>query len=59
MTDGITEIRSLTTLKRNSSCHLDAEARIRLGLAQASKGEGRPAEEVFDELLQEDSSAKN
>jgi prevent-host-death family protein len=33
---------------------LDAVAGIRRGLAQARKGAGRPAEEVFDELLRED-----
>ena len=35
--------------------HLDAVASIRRGLAQASKGAGRTADEVFDELEQEDS----
>jgi prevent-host-death family protein len=35
--------------------HLDAVASIRRGLAQASKGAGRLADEVFDELEQEDS----
>lgn len=30
--------------------HLDAIASIRRGLAQARRGEGRPAEDVFDEL---------
>jgi hypothetical protein len=33
---------------------LDAVASIRRGLAQARKGEGRPADEVFDELERED-----
>jgi PHD/YefM family antitoxin component YafN of YafNO toxin-antitoxin module len=32
---------------------LDAIARIRRGLAQAKRGEGRPAEEVLDELERE------
>ena len=32
----------------------DAVASIRRGLAQARKGEGRPADEVFDELERED-----
>ena len=32
--------------------HLDAVASVRQGLAQAHKGEGRPADEVFDELEQ-------
>ena len=35
--------------------HLDAVASIRQGLAQARKGMGRPANEVFDELEREDS----
>jgi len=33
---------------------LDAIASIRRGLAQARKGAGRPADEVFDELERED-----
>jgi len=33
--------------------HLDAVARIRRGLAQAGKGEGRPVEDVLDELERE------
>jgi PHD/YefM family antitoxin component YafN of YafNO toxin-antitoxin module len=33
---------------------LDAVASIRRGLAQAHKGMGRPAAEVFDELERED-----
>ena len=33
--------------------HLDAVASIRRGLAQARKGAGRPANEVFDELERE------
>jgi hypothetical protein len=33
---------------------LDAVASIRRGLAQARKGAGRPADEVFDELERED-----
>jgi prevent-host-death family protein len=35
--------------------HLDAVASVRRGLARARKGEGRIADEVFDELEQEDS----
>lgn len=35
--------------------HLDVVASVRRGLAQARKGEGRLADEVFDELEQEDS----
>lgn len=31
--------------------HLDTVAALRRGLAQAQKGVGRPADEVFDELL--------
>jgi prevent-host-death family protein len=33
--------------------HLDAIASIRRGLAQAKLGEGRPADEVMDELERE------
>jgi len=33
---------------------LDAVASIRGGLAQARKGEGRPPDEMFDELDRED-----
>ena len=33
--------------------HLDSIASIRRGLAQAKKGLGRPADEVFDELESE------
>jgi hypothetical protein len=36
--------------------HLDAVASIRLGLIQSSKGAGRLADEVFDELEREDST---
>lgn len=39
---------------RDVAEHLDAVASIRRGLAQALKGQGRPAEEVFDELERED-----
>jgi len=35
---------------------LDAVASIRRGLAQARKGAGRPADEVFDELEREDAA---
>ena len=35
---------------------LDAVARIRRGLAQARKGMGRPADDVFDDLEREDAS---
>ena len=35
---------------------VDAVASIRLGLVQASKGAGRLADEVFDELEREDST---
>ena len=35
--------------------HLDTVASIRRGLAQAKKGAGRTADEVFDELEREDS----
>lgn len=35
---------------------LDAVASIRRGLAQARKGAGRPADEVFDEMEREDAS---
>jgi len=33
--------------------HLDAVAAIRRGLAQARSGEGRPVDEVFDDLERE------
>lgn len=33
--------------------HLEAIAGIRRGLAEANKGMGRPAEEIFDELQAE------
>jgi prevent-host-death family protein len=33
--------------------HLDAVASIRHGLAQAKKGQGRPVDEVFDDLERE------
>jgi len=33
--------------------HLDTMASIRRGLAQARRGEGRPAADVFDELERE------
>jgi PHD/YefM family antitoxin component YafN of YafNO toxin-antitoxin module len=33
--------------------HLDAVASIRRGLTQASRGEGRPAEDVLNELERE------
>ena len=36
--------------------HLDAVASVRRGLAQAHKGEGRSADQVFEELEQEDST---
>jgi prevent-host-death family protein len=35
---------------------LDAVASVRRGLAQANKGAGRTAEEVFDELEREDAT---
>jgi len=35
---------------------LDAVASVRRGLAQARKGAGRPADEVFDDLEREDSN---
>lgn len=36
--------------------HLEAVASIRRGLAEAREGQGRPADEVFDELEGEDST---
>lgn len=36
--------------------HLDAVTSIRRGLAQAHKGLGQPADEVFDELERGDST---
>ena len=41
---------------RDVAEHLDAVASIRRGLAQARRGEGRPVDEVFDELEREDSN---
>ena len=41
---------------RDVADHLDAVASIRRGLAQARRGEGRPVDEVFDELEREDSN---
>jgi hypothetical protein len=38
--------------------HLDAVASVRGGLAQAGRGEGRPADRVFDELDRKDRSVK-
>jgi hypothetical protein len=38
----------------NVASQLDAVTSIRRGLAQARKGAGRPADEVFDELERED-----
>ena len=38
--------------------HLDAVSSVRRGLAQAAKGAGRLADEVFDELEQEDPSGR-
>jgi prevent-host-death family protein len=35
---------------RDIALHLDAVAGIRRGLAQAKKGQGRPVDEVFDDL---------
>lgn len=39
---------------RDFASQLDAVTSIRRGLAQARKGAGRPADEVFDELERED-----
>ncbi len=39
---------------REVATRLDAVASIRRGLAQARKGMGRPADEVFDDLERED-----
>jgi hypothetical protein len=41
------------TAHREAACQLDVVASIRHGLAQARKGAGRPADEVFDELESE------
>ena len=38
--------------------HPDAVASVHRGLAQAGRGEGRPADKVFDELDRKDRSAK-
>jgi len=69
MIDLTKDIHSMTTFKRNSwkaeavvldaaayqevAEHLEAVAGIRRGLAQAKKGQGRPVDEVFDDLEQE------
>jgi hypothetical protein len=39
---------------RDFASQLDAVTSIRRGLAQARKGAGRPADEVFDELERDD-----
>jgi hypothetical protein len=39
---------------QTKASQLDAVASIRRGLAQARKGAGRPADEVFDELERAD-----
>ncbi len=41
-------------LQRREKVHFEVVASIRRGLAQARKGAGRPADEVFDELERED-----
>jgi len=41
-------------LRREEKVHFEVVASIRRGLAQARKGAGRPADEVFDELERED-----
>ena len=41
-------------LQRKEKVHFEVVASIRRGLAQARKGAGRPADEVFDELERED-----
>jgi prevent-host-death family protein len=38
---------------RDIAGHLDAIAGIRRGLTQAKKGQGRPVDEVFDDLERE------
>ena len=38
---------------RKIADHLDVVASVRRGLAQAKKGMGRPADEVFDDLARE------
>jgi DNA-binding phage protein len=42
-------------LQRKEKVHFEVVASIRRGLAQARRGEGRPAGEVFDELEREHS----
>jgi hypothetical protein len=42
---------------QNAASQLDVRASIRRGLAQARKGEGRPANEVFDEMEREDAGS--
>jgi DNA-binding phage protein len=41
-------------LQRKEKVRLNVVASVRRGLAQARKGAGRPADEVFDELERED-----
>jgi hypothetical protein len=41
------------------SAHLEAMASIKRGLAEAHKGFGRPADEVFDELERQDPSQES
>ena len=43
-----------TAAHREPASRSSAVASVRRGLAQARKGEGRPADEVFDELERED-----
>jgi DNA-binding phage protein len=43
-------------LQRKEKVHFQVVASIRHGLAQARKGAGRPADEVFDELERADAS---
>src|ERR1700686_3990139 len=41
-------------LQRKEKIHFQVVASIRRGMAQARKGAGRPADEVFDEMERED-----
>jgi prevent-host-death family protein len=44
------------TAYQEVASHLDVVASVRRGLAQARKGMGRTADEVFDDLEREDST---
>lgn len=49
-------VRPPLLTEQEVASQLDAVASIRRGLAQARKGMGRPADDVFDDLEREDAS---